>query len=147
MSDRLQHGHRFRTLNVLDDFNHEILGIEIDSGLGFKRVTRYLDQIAAWRGYPDRIRVDNGSEFTSHEFAAWAKTRSVMIDFIKPGSPYQNGIIERFNKTFREDILDACLFDSIDHAQQMANRWIREYNEERPHQVLSYQTPLEYATA
>ena len=61
MSDRLQHGHRFRTLNVLDDFNREILGIEIDSGLGAKRVTRYLDQIAAWRGYPDRIRVDNGT--------------------------------------------------------------------------------------
>ena len=75
------------------------------------------------------------------------KDQGIAWSPIQPGKPAQNGIVERFNKTFSEDILDACLFDSIDHAQQMANRWIREYNEERPHQALSYQTPLEYAAA
>ena len=88
MSDTLQHGHRFRTFNVLDDFNREVLGIDINSGIQATRVTQYLDQIAAWRGYPKQVRVDNGPEFTSGEFAHWAEQHGIYIDFIEPGSPY-----------------------------------------------------------
>ncbi len=106
MSDALQHGHRFRTFNVLDDYNREILGIDINSSIPASRVTRYLDQIAAWIGYPRKIRLDNGPEFISSEFAAWAEKHNILIDYIQPGCPYQKGYVERFNRTYREGVLD-----------------------------------------
>ena len=147
MSDTLQHGHRFRSLNVLDDFNREVLGIDINSGIQAPRVTQYLDQIAAWRGYPKQIRVDNGPEFTSSEFTEWAKQHDIYVDFIKPGSPYQNGYIERFNRTYREDVLDLYLFSNLDEVRQETDRWIQLYNYERPHDGLNDMTPIEYLNA
>lgn len=147
MSDTLQHGYRFRTLNVLDDFNREVLGIDINSGIQAPRVTQYLDQIAAWRGYPKQIRVDNGPEFTSSEFTEWAKQHDIYVDFIKPGSPYQNGYIERFNRTYREDVLDLYLFSNLDEVRQETDRWIQLYNYERPHDGLNDMTPIEYLNA
>ena len=147
MSDVLQHGHRFRTFNVVDDFNREVLGIDINSSIPASRVTRYLDQIAAWRGYPERIRCDNGPEFISADLAQWAEDHQVVIDFIKPGSPYQNGFIERFNRTYREDILDLYLFKNLDEVRQMTDDWIMLYNHERPHDGLKDMTPIEYLNA
>lgn len=147
MSDTLQHGHRFRTFNVLDDFNREVLGIDINSGIQAPRVTQYLDQIAAWRGYPKQIRVDNGPEFTSSEFTDWAKLHDIYIDFIQPGSPYQNGYIERFNRTYREDVLDLYLFSNLDEVRQQTDRWMQLYNYERPHDGLNDMTPIEYLNA
>ena len=147
MSDTLQHGHRFRTFNVLDDFNREVLGIDINSGIRATRVTHYLDQIAAWRGYPQRVRVDNGPEFTSSDFTGWAKQHGIMVDYIKPGSPYQNGYIERFNRTYREDVLDLYLFQNLDEVRQETDRWIQLYNHERPHDGLNDMTPIEYLNA
>lgn len=147
MSDTLQHGHRFRTFNVVDDFNREALGIDINSSIPASRVTAYLDQIAAWRGYPERIRCDNGPEFTSLELADWAERHHVMMDFIKPGSPYQNGFVERFNRTYREDVLDLYLFSSLDEVRQITDDWIQLYNHERPHDGLNDMTPIEYLNA
>ena len=147
MSDTLQHGHRYRTFNVLDDFNREVLGIDINSGIRAERVTHYLEQIAAWRGYPQRIRVDNGPEFTSSEFTDWAKSHGIYVDFIKPGSPYQNGYIERFNRTYREDVLDLYLFSNLDEVRQETDRWIQLYNYERPHDGLNDMTPMECLNA
>jgi putative transposase len=147
MSDTLQHGHRFRTLNVLDDFNREVLGIDINSGIQAPRVTQYLDQIAAWRGYPKQIRVDNGPEFTSSEFTDWAKKHDIYVDFIQPGSPYQNGYVERFNRTYREDVLGLYLFSNLDEVRQETDRWIQLYNYERPHDGLNDMTPIEYLNA
>ena len=147
MSDKLQHGHRFRTFNVVDDFNREVLGIDINSSIPARRVTTYLDQIAAWRGYPERIRCDNGPEFISSELASWAERHDVMIDFIKPGSPYQNGFVERFNRTYREDVLDLYLFSNLDEVRQITDDWIQLYNHERPHDGLNDMTPIEYLNA
>lgn len=80
------------------------MGIDIGIGLPSTRV--YLDQLADIYGYPDKIRCDNGSEFTSHHFKAWADKHEIKIDYIEPSSPYQNGFIERFNRTYREEVLD-----------------------------------------
>ena len=113
MSDSLLTGRRFRTLNVIDDFNREGLGIEVDTSLPAVRVTKVLDRIAEQRGYPERIRVDNGPEFTSAAFHHWAQEHQVHLDFIQPGRPAQNAYIERFNRTFREEVLDYYLFSSL----------------------------------
>lgn len=106
MSDALWDGRRFRTFNVIDDFNREALAVEIDTGISAHRVGRILDQIAVWRGLPERIRFDNGPELTALAVTDWAEENRVELEFIKPGRPMPNGFIERFNRNYREAVLN-----------------------------------------
>ncbi len=147
MRDSLASGGTYRTLNIMDDFNREILGIEIDRSLPTDRVTRKLDCIAEWRGYPKYIRIDNGPEFISHKLKEWAEEHHVDLDFIKPGKPAQNAYIERFNRTYREDVLDLYLFSDLDEVRDRTTRWMYEYNAERPHESLGNRTPYEFLKA
>ena len=144
MSDALKCGRRFRTFNVVDDFNREVLGIEVDLSLPSQRVIRALDRIAEWRGYPAQIRMDNGPEFTALALSDWAEDKGVKLEFIKPGKPSQNGYVERFNRTYRTEILDFYLFSELEEVRDITSQWMREYNEERPHESLGDMTPAEY---
>lgn len=145
MSDSLENGRFFRTFNVLDDFNREALWIEIDLSLPAARVTRVLDMLAVWRGYPAQIRVDNGPEFISHHMLTWAEQHAVKIEYIQPGKPAQNGFVERFNRTYREEVLDAFIFSSLDEARRITAEWLHDYNTIRPHASLGNLTPYEFA--
>lgn len=147
MSDALLDGRQIRTLNVIDDFNREVLAIEIDTSLPAARVVRTLNRVAEWHGYPARIRVDNGPEFISSALAQWAEQHQVQLAFIQPGRPDQNGYIERFNRTYREDVLDFYLFSNLHEVRAITERWITTYNEERPHDALGGMTPRAYAEA
>ena len=147
MQDALLHGRKFRTLNVIDDFNREALAIEVDFSLPSLRVIRTLERIAATRGYPEKIRVDNGPEFISSEIERWAFKNNVELQFIQPGKPSQNAYIERFNRTFREEVLDIYLFTDLDEVRLKATEFQYDYNCERPHQALMHHTPLEYVLA
>jgi putative transposase len=146
MSDVLISGKRFRTANVIDDHNREALGIKASSSLPAKRITEFLDDIALSRGYPKELRMDNGPENISHVMDQWARDHNITLKFIEPGKPAQNGYIERFNRTYREEILDMYLFRNIDEVQRLTNEWIQEYNSERPHHSLGNLTPCEYAS-
>jgi putative transposase len=110
MSDALWGSPRFRTCNVVDDFNREALAVEVDFSLPAERAVRTLDRIAATRGYPLKLRLDNGPEFISLALADWAGQHGVTLEFIKPGKPMQNGFIERFNRSYREAVLDKFVF-------------------------------------
>lgn len=147
MSDALTSGKRFRTFNVIDDFNREALWIGTDTSIPSQRVIRILDQIASIRGYPQQIRSDNGPEFLSHRIRDWARDQQVFWLFIQPGKPAQNAYIERLNRTFREDILDAYLFSSVAEVQSLAFDWMEMYNSRRPHEALANLTPHAYALA
>ena len=144
MSDALWDGPRFRTFNVVDDFNREALTIVIDFNLPAQRIVRELDQIAAARGYPLKLRIDNGPEFIAVALAEWAEEHDVTLEFIKPGKPMQNGFIERFNRSYREAVLDMFVFQSLDEVREQTENWLKEYNEERPHEALGHLTPREY---
>jgi len=144
MSDSLISGRAFRTLNIIDDFNREGLWIEVDTSIPSERVTRVLDMVALWRGYPQRIRMDNGPELISRTLAVWAERRNVELDFIEPGKPAQNAFIERFNRTFREEVLDAFLFSTIQEVRDIVEEWLEEYNAIRPHEALGGLPPLQY---
>lgn len=145
MSDALTNGHRFRTFNVIDDYNREALRIEVDTSLPSQRIERVLDQIALERKhYPATIRSDNGSEFIAHTLAAWAAKHDILLAFIEPGKPAQNAYIERFNRTYREDILDAYLFDNLDEVRDLTDEWLIMYNNERPHDSLGGIPPALY---
>lgn len=145
MQDSLTSGRTFRTFNVIDDFNREALAIEIDTSLPAPRVVRVLDTLAAWRGYPQRLRSDNGPEFISNKLDEWAEKNGVLLDFIEPGKPAQNAYIERFNRTFREEVLDLYLFDNLAEARTITEAWLEEYNAIRPHESLGGLTPYQFA--
>ena len=142
--DTLTTGCVFRTLNLIDEFNREALAIEIDISLPSQRVIRVLEQVKAWRCLPLSIRIDNGPEFIADSLAEWAQENGVMLNFIPPGKPQKNGFVERFNRSFREDVLDCFLFDTLNEVREATWEWMMEYNEERPHDSLGDLTPLEY---
>lgn len=137
-------GRCFRPFNVVDDFNREVLSIEIDLNLPALRVVRVLDRIAAKRGYPVMLRMDNGPEFISLALAEWAEQHAVKLEFIQPGKPTQNALIERFNRTYRTEILDFYLFRTLNEVREITERWVSEYNCERPHESLNNMTTKEY---
>jgi len=146
MSDALYYGTRFRTFNVIDDHNREALAIEIDTSLRAPRVVRVLERLKEQRGVPDVLRLDNGPEFISQALADWCDEHGVRIQHIQPGKPNQNAYIERFNRTYRNEVLNLYLFRSLHEVREITSRWIDEYNELRPHDALGGLPPSVYAT-
>jgi len=143
MHDQLSDGRSFRLFNVLDDFNREGLGIEVDLSLPSARVIRALEQIIEWRGKPWALRCDNGPEYISGELLTWAQLQGIRIEHIQPGKPQQNAYVERYNGTVRYAWLARTLFDSINQVQDMATRWLWTYNHEHPNMALGGITPMQ----
>lgn len=144
MEDSLYCGRKFRTLNLFDEGTREALAIEVDTSLPAERVIRLLNQLEESRSLPKQIRVDNGPEFTSIKLHNWCVKRGINLHFTQPGKPMQNGYIERFNGSFRREILDANIFGSLDEVRNMAHDWMTCYNEERPHDALGSIPPSLY---
>lgn len=137
VSDSLYRGsRRFRTLNIIDEGVREVLDIVIDTSIPSGRVVRALDQLIECRGKPKAIRVDNGPEYTAQLFQDWCKDNAIELKYIQPGKPNQNAFIERFNKTYRHEVLNAYVFESLAQVRQITRKWMTEYNEERPHESL-----------
>ena len=103
MLDQLADGRSYGPFNVIDDYNREGLGIEVDLSLPPSRVARALDQFIEWRGKPRVIRCDNGPEYIRESLEEWARGHSIEIAFIQPGNPQQNAYLERYNWTVRYD--------------------------------------------
>ena len=141
MHDTLYHGKRFRTLNVLDEGIREVLAIEVDTSLPAERVIRVLEQLKESRPLPKQIRVDNGPELISSRLVAWCEEHQIHLHHIQPGRPMQNGYVERFNRSFRHEVLDAHLFSSLSEVREIVHQWMTDYNEERPHDSLNNLPP------
>ena len=142
MADALYDGRGFRTFNVLDEGNREALAIEVGTSIPSARVIRVLDELIQLHGRPARVRVDNGPELTAEAFVEWCAAQRIAIGYIQPGKPDQNAFIERFNRSFREEVLDAYLFDSLDQVRELTEAWLETYNTERPHDSLGQVPPL-----
>ena len=136
MSDSLADGRSLRTFNVLDDYNREGLGIEVDLSLPSGRVIRSLEQIIEWRGQPSAIRLDNGPEYISQSLVDWANGKRITLMYIQSGKPTQNAYIERYNRTVRHEWLDMHAFESVEQAQHLATEWLWLYNNERPNTAI-----------
>lgn len=143
MSDSLYAGHRFRTFNIIDDFNRQCLAIELDTSITGKRLIRVFERLRNQRGLPGVLRTDNGPEFLSGDFVSWAESVGMFIQYIQPGEPNQNAYIERFNRTYREEVLNLYLFRNLAEVREITYSWIIDYNERRPHDSLKNMTPLE----
>jgi putative transposase len=141
VSDALCDGRSFRTLNLVDAFTRQCLAIETDTSLGGERVVRVLDEVMSRRGKPQVIQIDNGPEFRSKVMDVWACRNGVKLDFIEPGKPTQNGLIESFNGRFRDECLNQEWFVSLKEARQLIEEWRVRYNSKRPHSSLGYLPP------
>ena len=141
MHDQMEDGRNFWLFNVIDDFNREALGIEIDFSLPSARVIRTLEQIIEWRGKPSVLRCDNGPENISGLIQAWADRQGIRIDYIQPGKPQQNAYVERFNRTVRYEWLSQFLWSDLDEVRLAVTQWMYNYNHYRPHMALGGFTP------
>ncbi len=144
MSDALMNGRKFRTLNVIDDFNREALIVEPYFSITSVRVIRILERLILDTGKPLAIRVDNGPEFISAALHEWCLDKCIKLQFTQPGKPMQNGYIERFNRSFRQDVLDANLFQDISHVRILSDDFMQDYNFDRPHESLGNLSPINY---
>ena len=144
MHDQLETGKSFRLLNVIDDFNREALGIEIDFSISALRVIRALEQIISWRGKPKVIRCDNGPEYISSALQTWAESKHIKIEYIQPGNPQQNAYVERFNRTVRYEWLSQYYWKDLEEVQLFATKWMWSYNHERPNMALGGFTPKQH---
>jgi len=122
----------------------DALAIEIDFSLSGSRVVRVLEQLCEWHGKPTMIRSDNGPEFRSEIVQSWARAKGVTWHFIEPGCPAQNAYIERFNGTFRVEVLDANCFLTLADARAETQRWLPIYNEQRAHQAIGNLPPMAF---
>ena len=143
--DQMANGRRFRILNVVDDVTHECLASIPDTSISGQRVARELTALIERRGRPGMIVSDNGTELTSHAIFAWTKDQRIEWHYIMPGKPMQNGYVESFNGKMRDELLNETLFFTLDQARQAVAEWIEDYNTERPHSSLAYETPAAYA--
>ena len=147
MSDALQNGRRIRVFNVVDHYSRFLIASKISCSMPARIVIEYLENSIEMYGKPERIRTDNGPEFRSKIFQLWLKNQGIKWEQIQPGKPQQNACVERLNRTFREDVLDANIFSSIENAKEIADKFRKEYNEERPHEALKNLTPRKLMVA
>ena len=143
--DSVYGGRALRCFAAIDDATRECVALKVHYSLPGGSVVSILQQTVAQRGSPERIRLDNGPEFRSRTFIAWAQEQNIKLDFIEPGKPVQNAWIESFNSRFREECLNQEWFLGLKDAQQKIKRWRRFYNHERPHSALGGIPPSRFA--
>ena len=130
--------------DTLDEGNREALAVEIATSLPGGRVVSVLEQLVAIHGAPRAVRCDSGPELISEAARDWSERRGVALHFNQPGEPNQNAYIERFNRTYRREVLDACLFASLADVRAETEAWLTTYNTERPHDSLGEVPPLTF---
>lgn len=147
ISDTLSSGRTFRCLAVIDEFSRECLALHAAHSIPAVAVIEVLEALRAERGLPGRIVCDNGSEFTSRAFDAWAYSRDIKLEYIQPGKPVQNCFVESFLGSFRDECLNLHWFLSLRDARMEVERWRQDYNRVRPHSALGDLSPAEFALA
>ncbi len=144
MQDRLENGVKMRVLNIIDDYNREALACKVSSSFPSEHVVEQFEQLIEWHGKSLTIRTDNGTEFMAEAFQKFCNRHQIKHLRIQKGKPMQNGYCERFNRTLREDVLNAYLFETKNQMQELINHWMEDYNQNHPHSSLGDMSPREF---
>ncbi len=144
LSDALSDARRFRILGIMDQCSRECLALVVDTSIGGVRVARELDALVRRLGKPHCIVSDNGTELTSRAVLNWAQDKQIEWHYITPGKPTENGSTESINGKIRDECLNEEIFGSLAYAQHIIKAWRQDYNNNRPHSSLGYQTPTQY---
>lgn len=145
MHDTLADGRSVRVLTAIDVFSRECVALKAGSGFTGFDVVGILTAASRARGaQPDRITVDNGTEFTSKALDHWAYWNGIQLDFSRPGRPADNPFIEAFNGTLRRECLSQHWFISLEDAQRTLDTWRDDYNNARPHGSLGQEAPARF---
>jgi len=147
MSDAFTDGRAFRLFNVVDDKTKEAVTMDVGPSLPSSRVIAALNRAIEERGVPERIRLDNGPEFTSQALDIWAYERGIELRFSRPGKPVDNCDVESFNRRVREECLNVHCFRDLEEAEAIVEDWRVDYNDHRPQRGLGRRTPSEYAAS
>jgi putative transposase len=144
VAEQLFDGRKFRILTLVDNFSRECLAAEVGQSMKGTDVVRILEDVKRkHKIVPERIQVDNGSEFISKDVDRWAYENKVTLDYSRPGKPTDNPFIESFNGSFRDECLNVNWFLSMEDAVRKIDAWKEEYNHFRPHSSLNDMTPNE----
>ena len=143
--DQTRKGRQLKIANMVDEFTHEGIAGHVAYSIDAEKLVNMLEGIVAERGVPTYLRCDNGPEFISHALARWCRKRRMRIEFIEPGSPWQNGFCESYNGRMREELLNLEIIENALEAQVLVDDWRQEFNTIRPHRSLKMQTPAEFA--
>jgi transposase InsO family protein len=134
-----------KILTIMDEYSRESLRIGVDRQITSYNVIEELSELFLARGIPAYIRSDNGPEFVAKAVRGWLERLGVKTLFITPGSPWENGYIESFNGTLRNEVLNAEIFDTVIEARIIIEKWRNHYNQVRPHSSLGYKPPAPMA--
>ena len=145
LHDTVASGRTIRLLSVIDVYTREALALEVDTSLPGMRVVCVLDRLAGERPLPSQIVLDNGPELISRVLEQWAHQHAVTLHFIDPGKPVQNAHCESFHGRVRDECLNEHWFLGLGDARRLVETWRQDYNQERPHSALGYQTPAAFA--
>ena len=145
--DACENGRKLKMLTVVDEFTRQCHRIEVATRLSGHSVLRVMQELFAIHGVPKFLRSDNGPEFIAKALKLGLDQSGCGARYIDPGSPWQNGHCESFNGKFRDECLNLEVFHHPDHARAVVELWRRQYNQDRPHSSLRYQTPSEFAAA
>jgi transposase InsO family protein len=143
VADRTDNGGRLRILCLIDEYSRECLALHVARKLTAEDLIEVMERLVAERGAPAHIRSDNGSEFIARILQRWLAQRQVKTLYIEPGSPWQNGHVESFNGSLRDECLDREVMLSVAEARVLIEDYRRHYNEERPHGGIGYRTPAQ----
>ena len=144
--DRTSDGRSLKWLSLVDEYTRECLALEARRGMTAEEIRVILVGVAAQRGGPPhRVRSDNGPEFAAEVVRSWLEGAGSGALYVAPASPWQNGYAESFHSKLRDEFLDREEFENEPQARALGALWKEEYNTERPHSSLGYQTPAEYA--
>lgn len=143
LHDRITSGRAFRIFNVLDVFTRRGFEPLVEHSLSGRTIAQHLDSLCEQYGPPRGFRRDDGPEFRSWEFQKVIRKWRIREEVIPPGQPFNNGHIESYQGTMREELLEREEFETLKEAKQKISQWVNLYNTQRPHSALGYRTPME----